>query len=90
MIKKIKYELIFFIVLLIILALIQHSDLLSEPMDRLNLMVPAKISCSGQVGWVMFFFSRFRRLGTAEGACRCKRGVQAHRVPIFVYIYMYT
>ena len=38
MIKKIKTELIYFSVLLIILALLMHPDLLSSPLDRLQLM----------------------------------------------------
>ena len=38
MIKKIKLELIYFIVILVILALLQHSDLLTSPLDRLETM----------------------------------------------------
>ena len=39
MIKKIKIELIIFIAILIILAILQHSDLLTSPIDRIELMV---------------------------------------------------
>lgn len=38
MIKKIKIELIYFILLLIILAILQHSDLLTSPSTRIDLM----------------------------------------------------
>lgn len=38
MIKKILTELIYFFVILFILALMQHSDLLSSPMTRVELM----------------------------------------------------
>ena len=38
MIKKIKIELLIFVTLLIVLALFMHSDLLTAPLDRLNLM----------------------------------------------------
>ena len=38
MIKKIKIELIIFAALLIVLALFMHSDLLTSPSDRLELM----------------------------------------------------
>jgi hypothetical protein len=38
MIKKIKIELIYFCVILLILAVLQHSDLLHSPMQRANLM----------------------------------------------------
>jgi len=38
MIKKIKIELIYFSVLLIILALVMHSDLISNPSERIELM----------------------------------------------------
>lgn len=39
MIKKIKIELIFFSLLLLVLAFLQHSDLLHSPLERINLMV---------------------------------------------------
>lgn len=38
MIKKIKIELIYFFVILLILALLQHSDLLYSPIARVILM----------------------------------------------------
>lgn len=38
MIKKIKTELIYFISILIILALFQHSDLLTSPLERIDTM----------------------------------------------------
>jgi len=38
MIKKIKIELIYFIAILLILAIIQHSDLLHSPLGRVSLM----------------------------------------------------
>ncbi len=39
MIKKIKIELIYFCVILLILAVLQHSDLLHSPLQRANLMM---------------------------------------------------
>lgn len=39
MIKKIKIELIYFFVILLILAVLQHSDLLHSPLQRANLMM---------------------------------------------------
>lgn len=39
MIKKLRTELIYFFVILLILAVIQHSDLLSAPMARVDLML---------------------------------------------------
>ena len=39
MIKKIKIELIYFTVILLVLAVLQHSDLLHSPLERINLMV---------------------------------------------------
>lgn len=39
MIKKIKIELIYFCAILLILALLQHSDLLHSPLQRANLMM---------------------------------------------------
>jgi len=38
MIKKIKIELLYFISILIILALFMHQDLLTSPLDRISLM----------------------------------------------------
>lgn len=38
MMKKIKTELLYFMALLLILALMQHPDLLSSPLERINLM----------------------------------------------------
>jgi len=38
MINKIKIELIYFSILLIILALFMHQDLLTTPLDRFSLM----------------------------------------------------
>ena len=38
MIKKIKIELVYFLVLLIALASMMHPDLLSTPLDRLQMM----------------------------------------------------
>lgn len=38
MIKKITTELIYFSVLLLILSILQHSDLLSSPLQRVSLM----------------------------------------------------
>lgn len=39
MIKKLRTELIYFFAILFILALIQHSDLLSAPIARVDLML---------------------------------------------------
>lgn len=39
MIKRLKTELIYFFVILLLLAIIQHSDLLSSPMARVDLML---------------------------------------------------
>jgi hypothetical protein len=39
MIKKITTELIYFLALLLILSFLQHSDLLSSPLQRFNLMI---------------------------------------------------
>lgn len=39
MIKKIKIELIYFCAILLILALLQHSDLLHSPLQRASLMM---------------------------------------------------
>jgi len=39
MINKIKIELLYFFAILIILAIIQHSDLLSSPLTRAQLMI---------------------------------------------------
>ncbi|DAB27388.1 MAG: hypothetical protein A2513_06090 [Sulfurimonas sp. RIFOXYD12_FULL_33_39] len=38
MIKIIKNELIYFLLILLLLALLQHSDLLHSPIARINLM----------------------------------------------------
>jgi len=38
MIKKITTELIYFLTILLVLSLLQHSDLLSSPLSRINLM----------------------------------------------------
>jgi len=38
MIKKIKLELLYFSLLLILLALSMHQDLMTAPLDRLDLM----------------------------------------------------
>lgn len=38
MIKKIKIELIYFSLILLGLAVLQHSDLLHSPIERINLM----------------------------------------------------
>ena len=38
MIKKIKLELLYFSLLLIVLALSMHPDLITTPLDRLDLM----------------------------------------------------
>lgn len=38
MINKIKIELIYFCVILVVLALLQHSDLLHSPIQRASLM----------------------------------------------------
>jgi len=38
MIKKIKIELLYFTAILVVLALVQHSDLLTSPLTRLELM----------------------------------------------------
>lgn len=38
MIKKITTELIYFFALLLVLSVLQHSDLLSSPLVRINLM----------------------------------------------------
>lgn len=38
MIKKLRTELIYFLLILLILAIIQHSDLLSAPTARVDLM----------------------------------------------------
>lgn len=39
MIKKIKIELIYFFSILLVLSLLQHSDLLNSPMQRASLMM---------------------------------------------------
>jgi len=39
MIKKIKIELIYFTVILLVLAVLQHSDLLHSPIERVDAMV---------------------------------------------------
>ncbi len=38
MIKKIRNELLYFIAILVVLALVLHSDLLTSPLARLELM----------------------------------------------------
>ena len=38
MIKKIKIELLYFTLILILLALLQHADLLTSPMQRIDTM----------------------------------------------------
>ncbi|QOY51680.1 hypothetical protein [Candidatus Sulfurimonas baltica] len=38
MIKKIKIELLYFLIILIVLALLQHQDLLTSPLKRIDLM----------------------------------------------------
>lgn len=38
MLKIIKTEIIYFIVILLLLAVLQHSDLLSSPLERIGLM----------------------------------------------------
>ncbi|MBU0719768.1 hypothetical protein KJ877_00345 [bacterium] len=42
MIKKIKIELIYFFAIVFILALLQHPDLLSSPLERLQKMHQAQ------------------------------------------------
>lgn len=39
MIKKLKIEFLYFSILLIILAILQHSDLLTSPLNRVELMI---------------------------------------------------
>ncbi|QOY54956.1 hypothetical protein HUE87_01545 [Candidatus Sulfurimonas marisnigri] len=39
MIKKIKIELLYFSIILIVLALLQHPDLLTSPLKRIDIMV---------------------------------------------------
>lgn len=39
MIKKITTELIYFLAILLILSLLQHSDLVSSPLQRVDLML---------------------------------------------------
>lgn len=39
MIKKIKIELLYFVFILIILAILQHSDLLTSPIKRIGMIV---------------------------------------------------
>ncbi len=39
MIKKIKKELIYFVSVLVVLALVQHSDLLTHPLSRFGFML---------------------------------------------------
>lgn len=39
MIKKIKIELIYFLSILLVLSLLQHSDLLTSPAQRASLMM---------------------------------------------------
>lgn len=39
MIKKIKIELIYFLAILLLLSVLQHSDLLSSPIQRASLMM---------------------------------------------------
>ena len=38
MLRKIKIELMYFMFILLILAVVQHSDLLHSPLERLGLM----------------------------------------------------
>lgn len=38
MLRKIKIELMYFMLILLILAVVQHSDLLHSPLERLGLM----------------------------------------------------
>ena len=38
MIKKIKIELIYFTLILILLAVLQHTDLLTSPLERIDAM----------------------------------------------------
>lgn len=38
MLKKLKIEFIYFTAILILLALLQHSDILTSPLDRIELM----------------------------------------------------
>lgn len=38
MIKKIRIELLYFLAILIVLAILQHSDLLTAPLERINTM----------------------------------------------------
>lgn len=63
MIKKIKNELLLFTLLLIILAVLQHSDLLISPMDRINLMLD-KENFSHPLLWtsILYFILGFIRL----------------------------
>ena len=44
MIKILKKETLYFLVILVVLALIKHPDLLSSPLIRLDLMLNAKDS----------------------------------------------
>lgn len=39
MIKIIRNELIYFLLILLVLALLQHSDLLHSPLERIDLMI---------------------------------------------------
>ena len=39
MLKIIKYELIYFLIIVLVLALFQHSDLLHSPLIRVNSMI---------------------------------------------------
>ncbi|MDD5157549.1 hypothetical protein [Sulfurimonas sp.] len=45
MIKKIKKELIYFVLVLVMLALLQHSDLLINPLSRFSLMIEKGSYC---------------------------------------------
>jgi len=42
MIKILKIELFYFAAILLLLALVQHPDLLSDPMNRLDLIIQKK------------------------------------------------
>ncbi|MDQ1267669.1 MAG: hypothetical protein QG560_312 [Campylobacterota bacterium] len=59
MIKKLRTELIYFFVILLFLAVIQHSDLLTSPIERLNRMVEAQ----NYIHPVLWAFSVYALLG---------------------------
>ena len=56
MIKIIQRELLYFITLLVVLALLQHPDLLSSPMQRIDTMISYK-NYFHPFGWTLALYS---------------------------------